>query len=220
VIKIKNHHYSEFTKAMIVPHRRDAADTRGCILEAAWDLFRELGARATIADIAERLGMSSANVYRFFPSKQALTEATCANVLSALTDEAIKAAEGPGPASRRIAALLTTLNRQMRAQMLGERRVHEIVDIALEEDWPPIEQFLMRLAGAIGGLVAEGQAKGEFGPGDPAVLGLLTLQCCAGAYHPTLIAHCPADDPLWSIDAIIGFALRALANPSPPPVAA
>ena len=59
---------------MNIAARRTPEETRAEILAAAWDLFRELGARATIADIAEKLGMSSANVYRFFPSKQALTE--------------------------------------------------------------------------------------------------------------------------------------------------
>ena len=57
---------------MAIVERRTPEETRCRILAVAWDLFRELGARTTIADIAERLGMSSANVYRFFPSKQAL----------------------------------------------------------------------------------------------------------------------------------------------------
>ena len=80
---------------MNVSPRRTPEETRTEILDVAWDLFRELGARTTIADIAERLGMSSANVYRFFPSKQALSEAICANQLGAL----IAAARAAGPAS-------------------------------------------------------------------------------------------------------------------------
>ena len=63
-------------------------EMRARILEVAWDLFRQLGARTTIADIAEKLGMSSANVYRFYPSKQAVCEAIASNQLGALTDKA------------------------------------------------------------------------------------------------------------------------------------
>ena len=45
-------------------------DTRARIMETAETLFRRLGyAKTTVADIASELGMSPANVYRFFPSK-------------------------------------------------------------------------------------------------------------------------------------------------------
>ena len=79
--------------------RRTPEETRTEILTVAWDLFRELGARTTIADIADRLGMSSANVYRFFPSKQALSEAICANQLGALIEAVRAAGAAPGPAA-------------------------------------------------------------------------------------------------------------------------
>ena len=45
-------------------------DTRARIMETAEALFRRLGfAKTAVADIAAELGMSPANVYRFFPSK-------------------------------------------------------------------------------------------------------------------------------------------------------
>ena len=82
--------------------RRSPGDVRNDIVSAAWDLFRQLGVHTTIADVAERLGMSSANIYRFFPSKQALTDAVCASQLAALTEAARAAANrlGPGQATR------------------------------------------------------------------------------------------------------------------------
>ena len=57
--------------------RRTREETRACIIQVAWDLFRELGPRTTVVDVADKASMSSANVYRFFPSKQAPTEAVC-----------------------------------------------------------------------------------------------------------------------------------------------
>jgi len=59
---------------MIVLDRRSSDDTRPGFFATAWDLFRQLGARTTIADVAEKLGMSSANIYRFYASKQALAK--------------------------------------------------------------------------------------------------------------------------------------------------
>ena len=132
----------------------------------AWELFRQL-ARTTIADIAEALGMSSANIYRFFASKNAMTEAICGNLLGGLLEARRAIANGPGAAAERIAAVLMTLHRNYRDQMTHEKRVHEVVAVAMEESWPPIDEFLQACAGLIGDLVAEGQAAGEFGPGDP-----------------------------------------------------
>jgi AcrR family transcriptional regulator len=200
---------------MNIAARRTPEETRDEILAVAWNLFRQLGARTTIADIAEKLGMSSANVYRFFPSKQALTEAICVSQLGALIDAARAAGEGRGSASDRIRATIATLHHGMRDQMLNQSRVHEIVDVALKEKWPAIDDFHQRCAALVAGLVAEGQARGEFGPGDPARLGMQTLIACVVTYHPTLIAECPDPDLRAPIDEIVAFALRALANQEP-----
>jgi len=63
-------------------------DTRARIMAAAEGLFRRLGfAKTAVADIAGELGMSPANVYRFFPSKNAIVEAICQRCLSELDEK-------------------------------------------------------------------------------------------------------------------------------------
>ncbi len=200
-----------------VIERRSPDDTRARILEAAWDLFRQLGARTTIADVAERLGMSSANVYRFYPSKQALTEAVAASQLGAIIEEGRRLASAPGSASERFAAVLMMQFHCMRDQMVNQSRVHEIVDIAMSERWPAIEVFKQEFCAIVAQLIAEGQVKGEFGPGDPRYLGAQTLGACACIHHPLLIAQI-GDSPVHvPPEAVVEFALRALTNPGPFP---
>src|SRR5262249_38834611 len=59
-----------------------ADDTRERIMQTAEGLFRRLGfAKTAVADIAAELKMSPANVYRFFPSKNAIVEAICKRCL-------------------------------------------------------------------------------------------------------------------------------------------
>ena len=176
---------------------------------AAWDLFRQLGVHTTIADVAERLGMSSANIYRFFPSKQALTDAVCASQLAALTDVARAAANRPGRASERARAMILALHVAMREQMLHQSRVHEIVDVALKERWPAIDAFIANCAEMLAVVIADGQARGEFGPGDPTKLAFHTLFACVAVYHPTLIAQRTDVDP--APEDAVDFVLRALA---------
>ena len=56
----------------------DPDETRARILEVAEEHYRRIGYHKTsVADIASELGMSPANVYRFFPSKGAINESIC-----------------------------------------------------------------------------------------------------------------------------------------------
>ena len=201
----------------MVAERRTPEETRTCILEVAWDLFRQLGSRTTVADVADKAGMSSANVYRFFPSKQALSEAVCEGLLGEMLMAARAELEKPGAASERIAAMMLTLHRLMRDQMIQEMRAHEVVKMALDENWPPIHAYLEQCVALVAGAIAEGQAACEFGPGDPLELAWLTLGSCILIHDPTMIAQCAEVRPEARPEDTIHFALRALANPNPPP---
>ena len=53
----------------------DSDEARARILEVAEEHFRRIGYHKTsVADIASELGMSPANVYRFFPSRDAIID--------------------------------------------------------------------------------------------------------------------------------------------------
>ena len=201
---------------MAVVERRTAEETRACIMQVAWDLFRQLGPRTTIADVADKAGMSSANVYRFFPSKQALVEEVCQSLLAELLRVARAAIDSPGKPSERIAAMLVTLHRLMRDQLTAGTRAYEIVEVAVEQKWPPIVDYLHQCAAMLAEAIADGQAAGEFGPGDPLHLGWMTLQSCVVIHDPTLIPSCTIIRPDAKPEEAIDFALRALANLRPP----
>jgi AcrR family transcriptional regulator len=201
---------------MAIAERRTPEETRSCILAVAWDLFRQLGARTTMADIAEKLGMSSANVYRFFPSKQALNEAVCEGLLGELLKAARSELEAPGTASQRITGMMLTIHRLMRDQMTDQARVHEVVQTACDEVWPPIVGYLNKCAAMLADVIAEGQSTGEFGPGNPGELGWRTLQACVVIQNPTMIAQCPAIRAEARPEDAVEFALRALSNKNPP----
>lgn len=200
-----------------VTSRLTANETRERILSAAEELFHRVGYwKTTVGDIADALNMSSANIYRFYPSKKAINEAICARLLGGLLDVAREIAAAPVSASERIFTLLMTLHRHHREQMTNHERVHEMVVVAMDEDWASIEVFLDACARLVGELVAEGQAAGEFGPGDPMMLGELAFSACAGILHPTLIAKCSGENIDEEAQAIAAFAIRALANHQPP----
>src|SRR5262245_19707539 len=81
-------------------------DTRARIMDTAEALFRQLGfAKTAVADIAAELKMSPANIYRFFPSKNAIVEAICQRCLGDLDVKAWEVARSRGTAAERIERL-------------------------------------------------------------------------------------------------------------------
>jgi AcrR family transcriptional regulator len=65
------------------------ADTRMRITEAEMALHGSVGpAHTTISAVAERAGVQRATVYRHFPTREALVEATYRNELARLCDSA------------------------------------------------------------------------------------------------------------------------------------
>jgi AcrR family transcriptional regulator len=202
---------------------RSADETRDRILVAAEELFRRIGYyKTTVGDIAQALKMSSANIYRFFPSKNAIVEALCGKILGALLEEATAAVEAPGQPSERVFNLLMALHRHHRDHLTNHERVHEMVVVAMDENWEAIHAFLDTCKGLVKKLVAEGQRVDEFGPGEPDQLGELVFGACAAILHPTMIAKCAGEGmTVEEIDAqaqgLVLFALRALRSREPLP---
>src|SRR5436190_15225747 len=115
-------------------------DTRARIIETAEALFRRLGfAKTAVADIASELGMSPANVYRFFPSKNAIVEAICQRCLAEVEGKAWAVARGRGAAAERMERLVLEIFVYHRDNFITEQRVHDMVLVAIEHSWDAIK---------------------------------------------------------------------------------
>src|SRR5215468_7624754 len=109
-------------------------DTRARIMDTAEALFRRLGyAKTAVADIAAELGMSPANVYRFFPSKIAIVEAICQRCLSEAEDRMWVVARSRDTASERLEKLVLEILAFHKENLFEEQKVHDIVLVAMEQ---------------------------------------------------------------------------------------
>lgn len=192
--------------------RIDPDVVRDRILEVAEALFRSIGyQKTTVADIAAELGMSAANVYRFFPSKAAINGAICARVCDGMVEVTRRVAEGPGGAAERLERALVELHRHARATLLREKRVHDMVAAALEEDWPAIKANIERIAELYEGLIREGVASGEFAVEDPHLAAHCVKAGYIGLVHPTMLEQCaPEEDLDAKAEGLARFLVRAL----------
>src|ERR1700748_665764 len=138
-------------------------DTRERILVVAERLFRQIGyQKTTVGDIAKELRMSPANVYRFFDSKKAIHEGVARSLMGEVENEAEAIANKPGPAVDRMRELLTTVHRMNCERYVGDSKLHEMVEIAMEESWEVCVAHMQIITETIGGGLAPGGAASEW----------------------------------------------------------
>lgn len=188
-----------------------ASETRARILTEAERLFRHYGyAKTTVADIAEACGMSSANVYRFFASKSAITEAICDKMLADLEGHLHRIASSDAPASQRLKEFVIFVARFTLETLLDQKKVHEMVVAAMEEHWGAIQRHLTLKTAMIEEIIASGIASGEFKPQDPKRAARCVHNALAAHGHPVLVAQCMDDPNRASPEEMVEFMLSAL----------
>jgi AcrR family transcriptional regulator len=188
-------------------------DTRERIVETAETLFRRLGyGKTAVADIASELGMSPANVYRFFPSKTAIVQAICQRCLGEINEKAWVIARSRAPASQRLEQLQLEIHAYHKENLLTEQRVNDIVLVAMEENWDAIlaHKEVMRTAFEL--ILRDGIESGEFDQIDPRETSAMIMKAFIGYCHPILIAQALQDghDLETEARALVRFLLRAI----------
>lgn len=186
------------------------AETRARIVSTAERLFREIGfQKTTVADIARELRMSPANVYRFFGSKAEIHMAVAAQLMGEVEAAAQKIAFGPGSAAERLRALVLS-NESMNAERyVVDRKLHDMVEAALDEHWTSIDQYIDRIDALFEAIIASGVESGEFAPGDTRLLSRLVHTACIRFLHPRLMVE-SADRPQPTSKEMVDFCLAAL----------
>lgn len=147
------------------PGQRGPAEheRRQQIIKAADAHFRTYGYQKTsVQDLAKTIGVSSAYVYRFFESKQAIGEAVCAMVLGQIDGELHRIAAEVQPATHRLRQVYRCLIRRGLELLFNERKLHDIVVAAVENNWCTVSGHQAALYDAVHKIVADGRESGEF----------------------------------------------------------
>jgi len=190
-------------------------DTRSRIVETADALFRRLGfAKTAVADIAAELKMSPANVYRFFPSKNAIVEAICQRCLGELDAKAWAVARSPGSAAERMERLFLEIFAYHKDNLLTDQRVNDIVLVAMEHSWDAIRAHKESIRRVVEKILREGIEAGEFEPVDPRPTSELIKRSMLHFCHPLMVAEYLRERDEAEIEndlrASVRFLLRAV----------
>src|SRR5438874_2032311 len=169
---------------------KDFDKARARILEAAEEQFRRAGYhRTSVADIAAGLGMSPANIYRFFPSRDAINESICGRVVNEVADIASAVARTNAPATEKLGQLLIAIHRHHKMILVSARPMHELIVTATHENWPIIKAHIERMVTIFEAIIREGVEAGEFDVEDAAQAARAVRSALMPFLHPILIEH-------------------------------
>lgn len=199
---------------MVVPLvKTRPEDTRARIMDTADALFRRLGyAKTAVADIAAELRMSPANVYRFFPSKNAIVQAICQRCLLELEQKVWAVARSRTPAGQRLEKLVLEVLAYHKENLLVDQKVNDIVLVAMEQSWDAIMAHKEVQRTAVELVLRDGIETGEFEPVDPRETSAVILRSFVSFCHPVLIAQGLQDghDLEAEARALMRFQVRAI----------
>ena len=193
--------------------RADSGEVRARILAVAEEHFRRIGYHKTsMADIACELGMSPANVYRFFPSRSAINEAICGRVVNEVADIAFAIARTNAPALEKLDRLLTAVHQYNKMTLIKEKCMHDMIVAAVQENWTIIKAHIERMVTIFEAVICEGVEAGEFEVEDPAEAARAVKTAFMPFFHPILIEHCVqhGEDTEAGLREQIRFILKAL----------
>ena len=93
---------------------------------------------------------------------------------------------------------------------VGDSKLHEMVAIAMEEDWDVCVAHIQLITQTMGSVIAQGVASGEFEVTDLEEAALCSCAAMIKFFHPQMIAQ-TANKPGPTIDQMIDFILASLA---------
>ncbi len=143
---------------------------RAEILRAAARVFRRLGlAKAGMREIAEEAGLSPGNLYHYFSGKDQILLFCQERTLERLLDAVGRATRGDGSAADRLRQVLRAHLHAMLDDLDGAT-AHLEVEALPQALRAPVIARRDAYERALRSMVAQGVARGEFGPCDPALV--------------------------------------------------
>jgi len=138
------------------------------IIEIAERRFRDYGYnKTTMAEIAEDLGMSAANLYRFFKNKQDIAAACAERCMGERVECLARLVEQSSmTASEKLLALVLEDVRYTHERAENEPKVNELIAIVTRERKEIVLSKVESQCALIAKIITQGNQSGEFGVAD------------------------------------------------------
>lgn len=190
-------------------------DGRERILDVAEKRIRRFGHRkTTVADIASDLGVSRANVYRFFSTKAAIDQGVCARIANRTLDVAREISQRSAPARINLAEMFTALHRQTQLQLVEERHIHRLFVAATDGKWDVAKWYFDEMTRIFEATIRQGLEAGELESHDAGNAARCALAAIISFVHPSLAEQriVGGDDVKAGLESQARFVVWALAK--------
>jgi len=166
--------------------RSTREQTRQRILAKADELFRHFGfAKTTVADIAAGLVMSPANIYKSFPSKDAIIQASLEQKLAEVKKSIEAAVSSSSGALARIEGLALAVFHWHSEYLRHEPQLFQLVQLANAHSWDCVRDFKNFLQQTITEIIEAGTQTGEFYVSDSGAAARALIDCLAIVLEPS-----------------------------------
>jgi AcrR family transcriptional regulator len=197
-----------------LPRTQSTEPVEARVMEIAREHVRKFGpSRTTIVGIAQEAGMTHANVYRYFASKEALFEEMTTSWLRPLEARLREAADGADPAYDKLERMLLAIHRAYRQKLDNDAAIFNLLVEALEKGKGSARKHRGRVQADIQRVVEEGIASGAFAMSDRRRALALIFDAAHRFIHPIAVrldAQTQASALEGRFERIIALALRAL----------
>ena len=186
-------------------------ETRQAILDVARGLFARFGPiKTTVADIAREIGMSPANIYNFYASRDAILEAAATFHLGLLRRQIEREISQTSDYWSQVEILfLSTLN-HLRDNLENEKNILHLQALERKNDWKFVTEFHRFLIEALARILATGVQAGRFRVADPEAAASAIFDCMIGAIDPLIIMKVERVEHLERTRAQLALLERAL----------
>jgi AcrR family transcriptional regulator len=176
-------------------HRPTREKTRARIMDQANVLFRQFGySKTTVADIARELDMSPANIYKFFPSKNAIIQAGADRNLCQIKENLTRVIQTKKGAANRLLGVILSIYRFHQDHFRHERQIYKLVIAATEENWSCVRMFKEFLTKIVTEVIEDGIRTGEIRRLNAAATTGVLLDCFTWITNPILFKELNPDE--------------------------
>jgi AcrR family transcriptional regulator len=133
------------------------------ILDLAAEHVRRYGAaRLRIVAVAQDAGMTHGNVYRYFPSKEALFDAVTEQWLKPVEAACRMVADAPDPAFDKLERMIISIHRSYRDKLESDPKIFDLFCQSVEEGRSVARKHRTKLQSEIQRVLDEGTSGGMF----------------------------------------------------------
>lgn len=200
------------------PSRHSGQPNDARLVAIAGEHLRRFGRkRLTVVGVAEEAGMTHANVYRYFPSKEALVDSVVDGWLKSVERRLADIVDGPDPAGDKLERLVLVMSRANRQALSEDPRLFEALKDSLGRRSAVTRRHRSRVRHMIERIIDDGMATGAFEPRERDRAVAVVIDATHRFVHPVSIeleAGAPQVTTDQRLNALIRVVLRALASGS------